>query len=40
MFLLKSQHSDAGDARAGGPSISIQALYHWATALPGSGEDF
>ena len=29
-----TQHSDAGEARARGPSVSSQALYHWATALP------
>ena len=29
------QHSDAGEARTRGPSVSSQALYHWATALPG-----
>ena len=28
------QHSDAGEARTGGPSVSSQALNHWATALP------
>ena len=28
------QHSDAGEARTRGPSVSSQALYHWATALP------
>ena len=27
------QHSDAGEARNRGPSLSSQALYHWATAL-------
>ena len=34
MFLLKDTHSDAGEARTRGPSVSSQALYHWATALP------
>ena len=36
MFLLKdtAQHSDTGDARTRGPSVSSQALYHWATAVP------
>ena len=29
------QRSDAGEARTRGPSVSSQALYHWATALPG-----
>ena len=28
------QRSDAGEARIGGPSVSSQALYHWATELP------
>ena len=28
------QRSDAGEARTRGPSVSRQALYHWATALP------
>ena len=30
------QRSDAGEARARGPSVSSQALYmyHWATTLP------
>ena len=28
------QCSDAGEARTCGPSVSSQALYHWATALP------
>ena len=28
------QSSDAGEARTRGPSVSSQALYHWATALP------
>ena len=27
------QRSDAGEARTRGPSVSSQALYHWATAL-------
>ena len=30
------QRSDAGEARTRGPSVSSQALYHWATALPNS----
>ena len=30
------QRSDAGEARTRGPSVSSQALYHWATALPKS----
>ena len=28
------QRSDTGEARARGPLVSSQALYHWATALP------
>ena len=28
------QRSDNGEARARGPSVLSQALYHWATALP------
>ena len=28
------QHSDAGDAQTHCTSVSSQALYHWATALP------
>ena len=28
------QRSDTGEARTRGPSVSSQALYHWATALP------
>ena len=31
------QRSDAGEARTRGPSVSSQALYHWATALPKVG---
>ena len=27
------QRSDAGEAQTSGPSVSSQALYHWATAL-------
>ena len=30
------QRSDAGEAQTRGPSVSSQALYHWATALPWS----
>ena len=29
-----SQRSDTGKAGTHGPSVSSQALYHWATALP------
>ena len=29
------QRSDAGETRTRYPSVSSQALYHWATALPG-----
>ena len=28
------QRSDAGESRTRYPSVSSQALYHWATALP------
>ena len=28
------QRSDPGEARTRGPSVSSQALNHWATALP------
>ena len=28
------QRSDAGEAQTRGPSVSSQALYHWATMLP------
>ena len=28
------QRSDAGEVRTRGPSVSSQALYYWATALP------
>ena len=31
-----SQRGDAGEARPRGPSVSSQALYHCATALPQS----
>ena len=35
MCLSKGpQRSDAGEAWTRGPSVSSQALYHWATALP------
>ena len=27
------QRSDAGEAQTRGPSVSSQAVYHWATAL-------
>ena len=30
----RPQHSDAGEARTRDPSVSSQALYHWATTLP------
>ena len=29
----RTQRSNAGEARTRGPSVSSQALYHWATAL-------
>ena len=32
------QRSDAGEARTRGLSISSQALYHWAAALPKNPE--
>ena len=28
------QRSDAGETQTRGPSVSSQALYHWAIALP------
>ena len=28
------QRSEAGEAGTQGPSVSRQALYHWATVLP------
>ena len=31
------QRSDAGEAQTRSPSVSSQALYHWATALPTGG---
>ena len=31
---------DAGEARTRGPSVSSQALYHWATVLPVSIHTF
>ena len=34
----KTRHSDAGEARTHGPSVSSQALYHWATVLPKKNE--
>ena len=34
MPCSRTQRSDAGEARTRGPSVSSQALYHWATALP------
>ena len=35
MFLAQGpQRSDAGEARTRGLSVSSQALFHWATALP------
>ena len=33
-MCLGPQRSDAGEARARGPSVLSQALYHLATALP------
>ena len=34
------QRSDAGEARTRGPSVSSQALFNWATALPMWGKFF
>ena len=35
MCLAKApQRSDAGEAQTRGPSVSSQALYHWATEPP------
>ena len=34
MSCLRKQRSDAGEARTRGPSVSSQALYQCATALP------
>ena len=34
------QRSDAGEARTRGPSVSSQALYHWATVLPNSFQGY
>ena len=33
----RPQRSGTGEARTRGPSVSSQALYHWATALPTHG---
>ena len=34
MYLAQGpQRNDAGEARTRGPSVSSQALYHWATAF-------
>ena len=33
-FAQGPQRSDAGEARTSGPSVSSQALYRWAIALP------
>ena len=33
------QRSDAGETWTRDPSVSSQALYHWATALPSTGCD-
>ena len=33
-FCSRTPLSDAGEAQTRGPSVSSQALYHWATALP------
>ena len=34
------QGSDTGEAITRGPSVSSQALYHWATALPKTKNSF
>ena len=35
MYLTQEpQRTDAGEAQTRGLSVSSQALYHWATALP------
>ena len=34
LMCLAQQRSDAGEAWTRGPSVSSQALYHWATTLP------
>ena len=40
MFLAqRPQRIDAGEARTRGPSVSSQAFYHWATALPASVQE-
>ena len=40
MCLAQGPHcSDAGEAQTQGPSVSSQALYHWATALPKKTND-
>ena len=37
----RTQHSDASEARTHSPSVSGQALYHWATVLPlNAGENY
>ena len=33
------QRSDTGEARTRVPSVSSQALYPWATALPEGGDE-
>ena len=35
-FAQEPQRSDAGEAQTRGPSVSSQALYQWATVLPGN----
>ena len=34
MSCSRTQRSDTGEAQTRGPSVSSQALYHWATVLP------
>ena len=38
-LALGPQRSDAGEAQAPGLSVSSQALYHWAYALPNDLND-
>ena len=39
MCLAQGHNADAGEARTRGPSVSSQALYYWATALPHDSYD-
>ena len=40
MSCSRTQCSDSGEALTRGPSVSSQALFHWATALPAVTWDF